>query len=320
MTATEHPTNPDGDLVGARDPAVARRQLMRGGAVLAGVAGLTVAGALATPAEAADGDNLVLGEENESSSATSVQIGAGDGSDQPTLRLINEGGPSLALDPVPGDWDGDLQPGEIATTARGPLIGIEQDGNPLTTPLLTEQDVWLPFVLDNPMRLVDTRTELGRVRITQPSPLDDEGRLPGGRSLTFWIAPAQAGFGIPGVYLNLTVVAPASGGYAVVYPGPVRPPTSTVNFRAGQTSANGSFIGTSTGTYAVLFELGGQPQLVEAQVINVFTTTPVWIVVDATAAFATGEIPDLDGDDARQRIGRSTSPVAKARKGFGRMR
>ena len=52
------------------DPAVARRTLFRGGAVLAGAAGISVVGAaLAAPAQAADG-SLVVGEANAAESAT----------------------------------------------------------------------------------------------------------------------------------------------------------------------------------------------------------------------------------------------------------
>lgn len=319
MTVTDHPTDMSDDGLAGREPAVARRHLLRGGAVLAGVAGLTVAAAAVNPAGAATGDNLVLGEENEAETPTTVRIGGTTGAGEPTLRLINTDGPALFLDPLADDWDGGLQTGEIANTTRGPLIGIDQAGDTVTTPLLTEQDVWLPFVLNTPLRLLDTRTAEGRLRITQPSPLTADGRLPARRSLTFWIAPSQAGFGIPGLFLNLTVVSPATGGHAVVYPGPTRPPTSTVNFGAGQTVANGAMIGTSIGTYQVVVDPNQPPEEIEAVVINVYTTAAAWIVVDATAAFATGAVPPVN-EEGQRRTGRRESPVARARRTFGKLR
>ena len=190
---------------------------------------------MAAPAEPADGDTLMIGADNEAASSTSLTLAnlsttAPDASEQAALALTNESGPSLYFNPLPADWNGNLETGQLLNTTRGPLIGIEYEEETLTTPLLTEQDVWLPFVLPTPIRLLDTRTEEGRQRITQPSPLSADGRLPAHTELTMWIAPTEEGFGIPAVNLNLTVVKPKAIGYAVTYPGPDRPNTSTVNF------------------------------------------------------------------------------------------
>ncbi len=206
------------------DPAVARRALFRGGAMLAGAAGISAIGAaVAAPAEAADGDALTVGVANDAESTTGLTIGAAVGSGEAALSLTNADGPSLYLNPLADDWNDQLSPGQIANTTRGPLIGIVQDGEGRNAALLTDQDVWIPFVLPQPMRLVDTRTVLGRQRVTLPSPLTSDGRLPAGEALTFWIAPTEEGFGIPAIHLNITVVKPKSAGYVVVYPGPDRP-------------------------------------------------------------------------------------------------
>ena len=301
------------------DPAVARRQLLRGGAVLAGAAGITAVGAVvaAPAAQAADGDQLVLGEANEAESSTSITIGGADGDPEVALSLTNADGPSLYLSPLPDDWGGDLSPGQIANTTAGPLIGVVQGGNTITTQLLTEQDVWLPFILPTPMRLVDTRTVSGRQRVLPGTTLAADGRLPAGRSLTFWIAPVSPEFGIPAVHLNLTVVGPTANGYAVAYPGPDRPPTSTINFMKGQTVANGAFIGTSIQT-VVIPDLGSDP--IPVQVMSVFTTAAAWIVVDGTGAFATGSVPPLDEDQAQRRArSRRDSPATRAQRAFGKL-
>jgi hypothetical protein len=302
------------------EPAVGRRLLLRRGALLAGAAGVSVAGAaLSAPsAEAADGDQMLLGQDNAATSPTDLTIGAAEGSSEATLRLTNETGPSLYLNPLPEDWSGDLRPGQIANTVSGPLIGVVQGKDNVTTQLLTEQDVWLPFILPTPMRLVDTRYAAGRERVTLPSPLAADGRLPAGRSMTIWIAPAGQGFGIPAIHLNVTVVGSQTTGYVTVYPGPERPATSTVNFKRGQTVANGAYIGTSTGTYTVQ---GDPPERVEALVINIRTTASAWIVIDATGAFATGFNPTAPSSDAsRQRAGaRRPSPATLAQRGFGKL-
>ena len=299
------------------DPAVARRQLLRGGAVLAGAAGITaVSAAVAAPAaHAADGDPLVLGEANEAESSTSLTIGGADGDAEAALGLTNSDGPSLYLNPLPDDWDGELGPGQIANTTAGPLIGVVQGGNNVTTQLLTEQDVWLPFILRTPVRLLDTRTVAGRQRLLPGTILAADGRLPAGRSLTFGIAPVSPEFGIPAVHLNLTVVGPTANGHAVAYPGPRRPPTSTINFVKGQTVANGAFIGTSIQT-AVIPEFGSDP--IEVQVMSVYTTAAAWIVVDGTGAFATGMVPDEPQAGRRARA-RRDSPATKAQRAFGKL-
>lgn len=304
------------------EPAVGRRNVLRGGAALAGAAGLTVAGsALGAPsAQAADGAPLVLGQSNDASSTTSLTIGGGSGSNQTALMLTNANGPSLSLNALPADWNGALSPGQIANTVAGPLIGVVKDGNNITTQLLTEQDVWLPFILPTPMRLVDTRTAAGRERLTLPSPLASDGRLPAGRSMTFWIAPAGQGFGIPAIHLNITVDGPQSAGYIVVYPGPDKPDTSTVNFVRGQTVANSTFIGTSTGTYTVLVDPSQPPQQVQAYLVSVFTTAATWIIVDGTGAYATGFNPlQPPAAAARSATVRRTSPATLAQAAFGKL-
>lgn len=50
--------------------------------------------------------------------------------------------------------------------------------------------------------------------------------------------------GTTAVAVNVTAVAPTTGGYVSVYPaGQPRPATSTVSFAAGQTTANSTLVG-----------------------------------------------------------------------------
>ena len=307
--------------VGSENLLVGRRTLFRRGAVLAGAAGLGVVGAglVTQPAAAADTDPLTIGAPNAGDSTTGLTIGGTVGSTSAALALTNANGPALSLPPVAGDWDGQLQVGEIANTTRGPVIGISKGTGTMNTPLLTEQDVWLPFMLPTPMRLVDTRTEEGRLRIaldsaSAPSPLDSDGRLRANTEMTIWIAPVNDDFAIPGIHLNLTVVGPTATGWAQAYPGSERPATSTVNFLKGQTIANGTFIGTSTDTYSIRFDPSQPPQTLGVQVIKIYTNKAAWIVVDGTGGFSTGRNP-LDNPDAQRR----PSPAALAQRRFGRI-
>lgn len=308
------PDVPQSAPLSTSDPALARRNLLRGGAILAGA---TLAAAAAQqPASAADGETFTLGESNEAESTTTLRVGGTAGGADPTLSLTNAAGPSLFLNPLAADWNGQLAVGQVANTTAGPLIGIDVGGQARTTRVVTEQSLWQPFVVP-PIRLLDTRSAEGRVRIALPSPLQGV-RLPANRELTFWIAPSGQGFAIPAVFLNITVVGGNRRGNLTVYPGPDLPPTSTINFAARQTVANGTFIGTSIEKVSVVFGQGQQPQQVEAHVVKVRATAPVAVIIDATGAFATGFVPVQQS--ARADRGRNNSPVDAARKNLGRLR
>ena len=290
--------------------------------MLAGAAGISVVGAaLAAPARAADADSLVVGEANAAASATGLTIGDAAGSSEAALSLTNVAGPSLYLNPLAEDWNDPLSPGQIANTTRGPLIGIVQGGANRTAALLTDQDVWIPFVLPQPLRLVDTRTVLGRERVTLPSPLTGDGRLRAGTAMTFWISPADEGFGMPAIQLNITVVKPSSAGYVVAYPGPDRPGTSTVNFAKKRTVANGAFMSTSVGSYRVNVGPGQPSEVHEAIVVKIYTSATAWIVVDGTGGYATGFNPIAQSNgNARQSARHHQSPAALAQRAFGKLR
>jgi len=200
------------------------------------------------------------------------------------------------------------------------LIGIVQDGENRNATLLTDQDVWIPFVLPQPFRLVDTRTVAGRERVTLPSPLTSDGRLPAGRAMTFWIAPAEVGLAIPAIQLNITVVKPSSAGYVVAYPGPDRPGTSTVNFPKKRTVANGTFMSTSMGSYRVTAGPGRPSGVYEAIVVKIYTSATAWIVVDATGGFATGFNPITGpGENPRPPAWQRRSPATRAQQAFGKL-
>ena len=95
-----------------------RRLLLRGGAVLAGAAGVTVIGAAmgASTADAADGDSLLLGQQNAATLTTEITLGGALGGDPPTLTLTNYSGPGLRLTPTSGDYEG------ACNLARSPAL------------------------------------------------------------------------------------------------------------------------------------------------------------------------------------------------------
>lgn len=241
--------SPAPDLPPASKPTVRRRNLLRHGALLAGVAGVATLAAPTRPAAAADGDNVVLGEENSASSTTSLGIDVPVGGADPTLALYNANGPTLRLQALAADLGGALELGQIANTELGPIIGVDSELGLATTFLATGidlADLPTPYPLPMPMRLLDTRTSSGRGQVlrTSSGAWDPSFRVRAGAWLDIEVAPVTAEFETPGAWVNLTAVTPLANGHLSVYaPGPF-PGTSTVNFTKGVTIANGAFVAT----------------------------------------------------------------------------
>lgn len=255
------------------EPAVDRRFLLRGGAVLAGAAGVTVIGAaLAPTAQADDGDSVVAGQPNSASSTTSLTIAEGDDA---ALSLVNPNGPALRLESVGAEYVGDLDLGEIANTDLGPDIGVDYGDGPTTDFLATGNDLDglpTPIAID-PERLLDTRKASGRERIVRSSSstaITSEGKLRGGQWIDVAIDTAESDFVLSAVFVNAAVLGPAKNGWLIVYPpSDTAPNTSTINFRAGVSLANAAFVGVGIydGDYVVriwtsqtthlLFDLSG---------------------------------------------------------------
>jgi len=255
------------------DAAVDRRFLLRGGAVLAGAAGVTVIGAaLAPTAQAADGQFAVVGQANTADSTTSLTIADGGAA---ALSLVNTNGPSLQLNSVGQEYLGDLDVGEIVNTDIGPDIGVDYGQGAETDFLATGNDLDglpTPIAID-PERLLDTRRASGRERIVQASSstaITSEGKLRAGQWIDVAIDTAESDFALSAVFVNAAVIGPAKNGWLIVYPPSDTPPsTSTINFRAGVSLANAAFVavGIHEGDYVVriwtsqtthlLFDLSG---------------------------------------------------------------
>jgi len=86
------------------------------------------------------------------------------------------------------------------------------------------------YVALEPARILDTRSGLGGTAgpVGPRSPIGLQVLGRGGLPAT----------GVSAVVLNVTVTGPTAGGYVSVYPGPIRPTTSNINFARQQTVAN----------------------------------------------------------------------------------
>ncbi len=256
--AGDHEVNQD--TSGEPAPALNRRGLLRGGAIIAGAAvGGVAATALTAPAaEAADGDAVLAGRSTGAESSTGIEIGDGTGSADPTLKLSNANGPSLYLEPLAADYAGQLELGQIANTVLGPVIGVDSLLGETTTFLATGidlADLPTPYALPKPIRVLDTSSAAGRQRIIRMSSgaLDSAGRMTPKSWLDLEVAVEDADFIVPSAYLNVSAVSPVTNGYLSAYPPGDFPGTSTLNFQAKVTIANLAFVSTAIvqGRYAV---------------------------------------------------------------------
>ena len=281
---TTRPTPDVHDATGSpTDDAVAlpRRGLLRGGAVLAGVAAGAAVAMLPSPAAAADGDNVVLGADNAASTTTSVTIGGDTGSSSAALSVTNVDGPALRLEPLPDGWTGQLEIGDLAGSDLGPIVGVDTLSGTATTYLVTGVDlanVPSPFPSE-PKRLIDLRTASGRsaiIRRSSSTALAADGKLRAGQWIDIGIVLTAPDYVLDAIFANLTVVAPAGSGFAQLYPPGVRPGTSSINYVTGQTLANAAFVGTG----AVL----GQ------HAVRLYTSRDAWFLVDVTGGVSRGSV------------------------------
>jgi hypothetical protein len=258
------------------DQPVARRSLLRGGAVAAGAAGALILSAAQSPrAEAADGDPVLLGQAQSGLSSTSLRIEGTDPNTVPTLTLLNANGPSLFLQPLAPDWDGAPSIGAITNTTIGPLVRVEGDNSsPVTTYLATGLDLdTLPLpVAITPSRLLDTRSAAGRSNILRSSTgaLDSNGRLVGGGWIDIAVDAADQDFTLAAAFLNLTSTQSLGNGYLTICPPGPKPASSSLNFTRGVTIANAAFIG--VGVVGTQFA------------VRIYASTTTHVVLDLTGA------------------------------------
>jgi len=281
--------------------ALGRRNLLRGGAVLAGAAGVAALGAVAAPkASALDGAPVLQGLDNTATTTTALRIDEPGGGPDAALELGNDNGPSLQLQALAEDWEGSLDMGEIANTTLGPLIGVNGFDNDLSTGYLaTNFDlaaISVAYAI-TPARVLDTRSAGGRSGIVRTSTgaLDGNGRLKAGAWIDVAIDPADENFTLESVFVNLTAVAPLAGGFLSAYVPGVRPNTSTLNVAAGQILANGAFVGVG------VFE--------EVFAVRVFSSTTTHVLLDLTGV----TINDVPGPVAGAAARKSPAQVRRSR-------
>ena len=283
QTQTERvDVNPDltSQAAADADHAIGRRGLLRAGAVLAGAVAASTAGlAAADSAQAADGDAIRAGQANTATSTTTLTVGGDDGSADAALTLNNADGPALSLQALPADWAGELAVGDIAGGGLGPVVGVDSIEGPVTTYLATGMDlanIPTPFAT-TPSRRLDLRTSAGRASILRKSAttaLGSDGKLLAGQWIDISIVPTGPDYTLEAVFANLTVVASVKGGYGVLYPPGVRPPTSSVNFSAKNIVANAAFVGAGS--------------VLGFHAVRLYSSVDAWYVLDVNGGVTSG--------------------------------
>ena len=231
---------------------VNRRALLRRGGVIVAA---TVAGAAAVDAlsggsaQAATGDNLVIGQTNDADTDPTSLTSAVAAVAAPASTLVLENtGDNAPLDLVAQSFD------TFTPVAGGELVNLDgflyntsDFGDPfgVATGFVFTEFTANQVVTINPQRALDTRTLAGRQNILNPGSgnIDGSGRLVGGRTINIDLSNYE--FAAEAAFCNLTAVAPTAAGFMTLFPGGTRPSTSSIDFTAGQTIANFAVTGTS---------------------------------------------------------------------------
>lgn len=245
-----------------------RRLLRRAATVAATTAGAGVAAAVGLPgtAQAAPGDNLVMGTTNDAGPATTTLNGA-----YPTLTLKNSAGAPLRL--VPGDAIYpqvlDAPVGTLAVDNQGDLfvragtVGQETNGWAWTTEWATTS------VAVRPTRVLDTRDVNLRRNIVSGS-LDSLGRVQPGVPIVLALdSYVRDGYALKG---NVTVVGMTGAGFLTVWGAGAKPATSTVNWSAAGTILS-NFLFTELGA------TGAYRSVITIQA----AASPTHVIVDLTS-------------------------------------
>ncbi|WP_330265556.1 PKD domain-containing protein [Streptomyces griseorubiginosus] len=151
-----------------------------------------------------------------------------------------------------------------------------------------------------PTRVLDTRNGTGAAK----------GAV-GPRSTTTLTLPTYArGLATVGAVLNVTVTGGTSSGYVTVYcGGPGQPPTSTLNYRAGQTASNLAVSCVSAGKVR-LYNSAGHVQLI-ADLQGLYTNQQAETDVDTLAPLGGSFVPTAPTRflDTRTGLGATAKPL-----------
>lgn len=252
---------------------VARRRLLRrAGTVAAGVAGVGVASAVvATPANAAAGDQLVLGQTNTAGTAATTVTN--NNAANPTLVLGNDatGGAQLQLQLNTNTTYQTVgnTPGAVTMTNDGTIfVNRPEDGYADYLRTLLNSTTVESFP---PVRLIDSRFPAQRGNVLNPEALDSGGYIKDNTILNLSLDSIMVwGYTL---FCNLTVIGGPNFGYLTVYPyGTSRPAANNLIYNANSIAFNSAVTGI------------GEEKGRAFNIISIYAQTRVQVIVDAFAA------------------------------------
>jgi hypothetical protein len=257
--------------MGERDARLDRRRLLRR-AGLAATGGVAAAAAVATPAAANPGDNVILGQSNDSGTfPTGLEQNSGDVA---TLSLTNTTGATLQLVPTN---DNNLPTSEaiglLAVDSTGDLSVVADFGT--TTPELFATVVyssrWAAMTEPTkPTRVLDTRNPAQRVSIVAgANAIDSAGRVKAGSTIVVSL-DAYVSLG-SAVHANVTVAQTAGAGFITVWGTGPRPNASSLNFFGANQILSNSVL-SPLGTFGMF-----------QSVVAIFAQQTTAIIMDVTA-------------------------------------
>jgi hypothetical protein len=274
---------------------VNRRRLLRGaGAAVAGAVGAGVAASVATPANAASGDNVVLGHVNDAgvdttNNVTTIQNTNGNDA---ALVLNNPDGPTLTLGATSAlpTTANDTLPGSFIADQYGNMFTNQAftDGNNYYTRVFT--DGWATQVVPiTPVRALDTRDPKYNGSLLSSS-RDSTGRLNANSTAILDISNMVNG-GVA-AQLNVTVVNGAAAGFVTVWSGAgTRPTASTVNYNPNDALSNFS----QTELAGILNDPAHH------DVFGIFTSRAVHVIIDVVGfiVFSAAQVSNLTVKSAK---------------------
>ncbi|WP_446210945.1 hypothetical protein [Micromonospora sp. IBSANI012] len=247
-----------------------RRLLRRAATVAATTAGAGVAAAVGMPgaAQAAPGDNLIMGTTNDAGPATTTLTSEAF---QPTLVLQQSFGMALQLVPSSGLYPAvlDAAPGTFAVDDQGDLfVSAGTDAAPTNGWAWTTEYATTSVAVP-PTRVLDTRDANLRRNIVSGS-LDSLNRLTPGVPIVLALdSYVRDGYAIKG---NVTVVGMTGAGVLTVWGSGTKPAASTVNWATAGTILS-NFLFTELGAF------GAYRSVLTLQA----TSSPTHVIVDMTS-------------------------------------
>jgi hypothetical protein len=290
-----------------------RRFLRRAAGITAGVAGASaVSAAVATPAQASAGANMIVGSPNDAgtaatslttNSSTNAALVLGNTATLTDANNVPVGGPALQFTPAGEYTVGPV--GSMGMSTDGEVwIRKNGDSAPFSDPIRTFSNSTFSTGF-SPVRMLDTRPGQPAVnRILNPGVLDSAGNIKAGQILQ--VSLDDLFVFADSAYVNVTLLAGSVGAYITLFPSDQPLPlASNINFSPGQLVNNFALVGLGTLT-------DNSNQVIANNALSIFAGQPCRIIIDVLGAivFSFAHIKSISGVTGLRAPGAGRKPPA----------